>query len=69
MNMHKQELKSVGRNTDGGSPEWLFKKMKTATDRVVVTGGADFAIAQVRYQLAQLPPQNIVLILATLLLL
>lgn len=50
---------------NGNSGARLFARIGESIDRVIVTGGSDFAIAQVRYQL----PINVLVIVLLILLL
>jgi len=60
-----QLVESITRTVNGNSGARLFARIGESIDRVIVTGGSDFAIAQVRYQL----PINVLVIVLLILLL
>ena len=45
-------MESITRVVDGDAGARLFAREDSAINRVVITGGSDFAIAQIRYQSA-----------------
>ncbi|NMB00558.1 MAG: hypothetical protein GX971_03420 [Firmicutes bacterium] len=61
-------VESITRDVDGAAGARLFAREDGPIDRVVITGSAPFAIAQVRYDLAPSPSTFLFLVLLILLL-
>lgn len=61
-------VESITRAVDGNAGARLFARTGTPINRVVITGPAEFAIAQIRYELA-LSPEQITFFTALLLVL
>jgi len=59
-------IESVSRTVDGFAGARLFAREDGSIDRVVITAPVDFAIAQIRYQLAPIDPALAVLFIAVL---
>lgn len=62
-------VESITRVVDGNAGARLFAREDGVIDRVVITGGSDFAIAQVRYQLPTFEDEVFIIVVALLIIL